>query len=148
ALLAELLADGGRTPEMLAVKTDLVKLDPQSAKLAKEVVLGSARAGLPAQVVDIAPIAIFIDPGDPDIHAAYGRALAARGRTREGAAALEHALAFAPGEAAAAEIHRTLGDLYTRLGDTKNATFHRQAAGAGVTTKPGSGRPPGPAPVT
>ena len=49
-------------------------------------------------VVELAPIAIFIDPADADLHAALGRALAATGKSAAAAVAFEHALYIEPRE--------------------------------------------------
>ena len=89
ALLVELYADEHREADKLAEMDAALALEPQSAKLAKELVLGLGRAQRPGRVADVAPIAIFIDPADPDLHAALGRALAATGKTAAAAAAFE-----------------------------------------------------------
>ena len=127
ALLVELFTDEHREADKLTEMDAALALEPQSAKLAKELVLGLGRAQRPGRVADIAPIAIFIDPADPDLHAALGRALAATGKTAAAAAAFEEALLF-PG-ADEAEIHRTLAGLYRTLGDTKKAATHAAATG-------------------
>jgi Flp pilus assembly protein TadD len=96
-------------------------------------VLASARAGRSARVLAAAPIAIFIDPADPDVHAALGRALAATGQAAPAARAFELALLFHPSDPAG--IHRALAEVYTRLGDSKRAALHR-AAGTPVAGTP------------
>jgi hypothetical protein len=42
--------------------------------VAKEAVLASAKVGRTARVLELGPIAVFVDPADPDLHAALGRA--------------------------------------------------------------------------
>jgi tetratricopeptide (TPR) repeat protein len=128
ALLAELYKSQSRTPERLAALAAAMRLDPQTDRIAKEAVLGEAKAGRPARVIELAPMAIFIDPASPDLHAALGRALAATGKTAAGAAALERALAFGPESPAL--LHLELAALYETLGDRKRAAAHR-AAGSG-----------------
>jgi cellulose synthase operon protein C len=127
ALLVELYTDEHREADKLAEMDAALALEPQSAKLAKELVLGLGRAQRPGRVADIAPIAIFIDPADPDLHAALGRALAATGKTAAAAAAFEEALLFHGADDA--EIHRTLAGLYRTLGDAKKAAAHAAATG-------------------
>jgi tetratricopeptide (TPR) repeat protein len=129
ALLAEIYKSQQRTPDRLAELATAVRLDPQTDGIAKEVVLGEAKAGKSARVVDLAPLAIFIDPAAPDLHAAFGRALAATGKTAAGAAALERALVF--GVASPALLHLELATLYDRLGDRNRAAAHRASAGGG-----------------
>ena len=126
ALLVELYTDGHREADKLVEMEAALALEPQSAKLAKELVLGLGRAGRPGRVAGVAPIAIFIDPADADLHAALGRALAATGKSAAAAAAFEHALLFQPTDAA--DVHRTLADLYVKLGDARKAEAHRTAA--------------------
>ncbi|HTA20250.1 MAG TPA: tetratricopeptide repeat protein, partial [Polyangia bacterium] len=92
---------------------------------AKELVLASARAGRSSRVAWAAPIAIFIDPADADVHAALGRALAATGQPSAAAAAFERALLFHPVDASA--LHAALADLYARLGDQARAAAQRAA---------------------
>ena len=108
----------------------VLRFEGDIASTSKEAVLGAAKAGRSARVTELAPIAIFIDPSNPDLHAAYGRALAASGKTSAGAAALERALLFGP--AAPALVHLELATLYDRLGDRGRATAHRAAAGGGA----------------
>jgi len=127
ALLVELYTDEHREANRLAEMDAALALEPQSAKLAKELVLGLGRAQRPGRVADVAPIAIFIDPADPDLHAALGRALAATGKTAAAAAAFEEALLF--NGADEVEIHRTLAGLYRTLGDQKKAAAHAAAMG-------------------
>ena len=129
ALLAELYKSQQRTPERLVELAAAVRLDPQTDRIAKEVVLGEAKAGKSARVVDLAPIAIFIDPAAPDLHAALGRALAATGKTAAGAASLERALVF--GAPSPALLHLELATLYDTLGDRNRAAAHRAAAAGG-----------------
>jgi tetratricopeptide (TPR) repeat protein len=125
ALLAELFAQHGREADRAAELEAALELEPQNATRAKELVLASARAGRSGRVVWAAPLAIFIDPADADVHAALGRALAATDQPAAAAAAFERALLFAPADAAA--IHGTLADLYARLGDPARAAAHRAA---------------------
>ena len=125
ALLAELYKDQQRAADRLAALAAALRLEPQSDDVAKQVVLGDAAAGRSARVAELAPIAIFIDPADPDVHAALGRALAATGKTAAGAAALERALLFGPKQPAL--LHLELAALYDRLGDRGKAGAHRAA---------------------
>jgi len=129
ALLAELYKSQQRTPDRLVELAAAVHLDPQTDGVAKEVVLGEAKAGKSARVVELAPIAIFIDPAAPDLHAAFGRALTATGKAAAGAASLERALVF--GAASPALLHLELATVYDRLGDRNRAAAHRAAAGSG-----------------
>jgi Tfp pilus assembly protein PilF len=126
ALLAELYADQHRDPDRLTTLEGALRLDPMNDTVAKEVVFGEARAGHPTRVAELAPIAIFIDPGDADLHAALGRALAATGKSAAAATALEHALLFQARDPAA--LHLTLAALYDTLGERSRADAHRAAA--------------------
>jgi predicted Zn-dependent protease len=123
ALLAELYGEQQRTADRIAELGAALRLDPQSDAVAKEAVLGDAAAGHPARVVELAPIAIFIDPADADLHAALGRALAATGQRAAGAAALERALFFHPRDPTL--LHHQLAALYDAIGDRARATAHR-----------------------
>jgi len=129
ALLAELYKNQSRVPDRVAELVAALRLDPQTDRVAKEAVLGEAKAGRPARVTELAPIAIFIDPADADLHAALGRALTATGKTAAGAAALERALVF--GAQSPALLHLELATLYDTIGDRKRAAAHRAAAGDG-----------------
>jgi predicted Zn-dependent protease len=129
SLLAEHLGALERDEERLAVETEVFRLEPQTATLAKRVVLEHARAGHTALAAELAGAALFIDPDDPDLHAARGRALLAMGKTEEGARALEQALLFQPGDPRS--IHRLLVGAYQKLGAPDKIGRHRQgAAGA------------------
>ena len=127
ALLAELYKDQQRSADRLGALAAALRLEPQSDDVAKQVVLGDAAAGRSARVVELGPIAIFIDPADADLHAALGRALAATGKTAAGAAALERALLF--GVKQPTLLHLELAALYDRLGDRAKAAAHRTAGG-------------------
>ena len=126
ALLAELYGSENRTEDRLAALEAALRLDPQTDAVAKEVVFGLAKLGRSSRVVELAPIALFIDPADPDLHATLGRALAATGQGAAGAAALERALLFGPQDPTA--LHLTLAGLYDRLGDRGRADAHRVKA--------------------
>jgi len=128
ALLAELYKDQNRTADRLVELAAALRLDPQTDRVAKEAVLGEAKAGRSSRVVELAPIAIFIDPAAADLHAALGRALTATGKTAAGAAALERALIF--GAASPAQLHLELASLYDTLGDRSRAAAHRAAGTA------------------
>jgi tetratricopeptide (TPR) repeat protein len=125
-LLMELLDRMGRDKDRQREAEALLQLEPQSAALARRVVLEAAAAGRPDAVVKLAPIASFIDPADAKIHGALGRALMGMGRTREARAAFERALRFAPGNPI---FHRTLADVLDKLGETSQAAAHRREAG-------------------
>ena len=77
-----------RTADRLVELEAALRLEPQTDAVAKEVVLGRRGRGASARVVELGPIAIFIDPADPDLHAALGRALAATGKPAAGGRAL------------------------------------------------------------
>jgi tetratricopeptide (TPR) repeat protein len=126
ALLVELFGEQHRPDDRAAEMQAALALEAQNATLAKELVLASARAGRAGQVLASAPVAVFIDPADADIHAAWGRALAATGKLAPGAGELERALLFQPADARA--LHVALVDLYTRLGESSKAAAHRAAA--------------------
>jgi tetratricopeptide (TPR) repeat protein len=128
ALLAELFKSQDRIPDRLAELEAALRLDPQTDRVAKEAVLGAAKAGRSARVTDLAPIAIFIDPANPDLHAALGRALTATGKAAAGAAAFERALVFGPQSPAL--LHQELATVYDTLGDRNRAAAHRAAAGS------------------
>jgi tetratricopeptide (TPR) repeat protein len=126
ALLAELYAHDGRAADRLNALAAALRLDPQTDRVAKEVVFGSAKAGRAARVLELAPIAIFIDPADPELHAALGRALAGTNKPVPAAAALEHALAL--GVRDPVPVHATLAGLYDAIGNRGKADAHRAAA--------------------
>jgi cellulose synthase operon protein C len=129
ALLAEHLRALARDEdELLAVETDIMRLEPQTASLAKRVALGQARAGRVGLASEMATAALFIDPDDPDLHAALGRALYTQGKTQEATRALEHALLFGPADPR--PIHRALADSYDKLGERRKAAHHRNRATA------------------
>jgi predicted Zn-dependent protease len=107
-------------------ETEVLRLEPQNARLAKGWPWATARAGHASLAAEAAAIALFIDPDDPELHAALGRALLAQGRPVEGARSLEQALVFSPDDPR--PIHRTLGELYEKLGDRKRAALHRVLA--------------------
>jgi tetratricopeptide (TPR) repeat protein len=129
AMLGELYESQKRTPDRLAELAAALLLDPQTDRIAKEAVLGEAKAGRASRVTELAPIAIFIDPASADLHAALGRALAATGKAASGAAALERALVL--GAPSPALLHLELATLYETLGDRNRAAVHRAAAGTG-----------------
>lgn len=133
-LLAEHLGALGELGEQLAAKARALRLEPQGLALAKEVVLGEARAGHPTEVIASARIALDIAPADPDMHAALGRALEATGARRDAIAALERALRFGPHDPAA--LHRRLADLYRTTGDHTRAALHRAALRPDAGTAP------------
>jgi len=66
----------GRDADRAAELEAVLKLEPQSARLAKELVVNGARARRWAGVLWAAPVAIFIDPADAEVHDAWARALA------------------------------------------------------------------------
>jgi tetratricopeptide (TPR) repeat protein len=133
-MLAEQLRIMGKEDERLAVETEVLRLEPQTAALAKRVVLGHARAGRVDQAADLGRLALYIDPDDPDLHAALGRALAAQDKPTLAARALEQALLFGPPDPR--PLHRALADLYERLGDPRKAALHRGLAAGNKAGKP------------
>jgi predicted Zn-dependent protease len=126
ALLVELYGEQHRDADRAAEIDATLRLEAQNAALAKELVIASARSGRTGRVIEAAPIAIFIDPGDADMHAALGRALAATGQPAAAAASLERALLFHPSDPQA--LHLTLAELYGKLGDGAKAAAHRAAS--------------------
>ena len=94
-------------------------LEPLHAGLARELVFGLARRGRLSEVIEAAPLAIFIEPGLPALHAALGRALAQTGQSRAAAAALECALALGPTDKEQAELRQLLNATYLKLGDPR-----------------------------
>jgi Tfp pilus assembly protein PilF len=127
ALLAELFAQHGREDDRSAELEAAVRLEPQNATRAKELALGAARAGRTGRARWAAEVAIFIDPADADLHAVEARALAATGEPARAARAFERALLFEKDARAAAALHVTLADLYTKLGEPARARVHRAA---------------------
>jgi cellulose synthase operon protein C len=127
ALLAELLGSQQRVADQLTELEAAFRLDPHNDAVAKQIVFNEARASRPTRVLEFAPIAIFIDPGDADLHAALGRALAATGKIADAAGAFERALTFHPADPAG--LHLTLAGLYDILGSRAQAAAHRTAAG-------------------
>jgi cellulose synthase operon protein C len=127
ALLAELLGDQQRVDDQLAQLEAALRLDPHNDRVAKQVVFAEARRGHTARVIELAPIATFIDPASADLYATLGRALAATGKRAEAAAAFERALVFQASDPVA--LHLQLAALYDGLGERARAAAHRAAAG-------------------
>lgn len=129
-LLVELLGDaswhGSRDEDRLRAIAATLQLEPMHAKLARELVFGLARRGRVAQVVEAAPLAIFIEPGLPALHAAYGRALAATGRHAAAAAALERALALGPSADDEPDLRVLLHAMQLKLSGQHPASQGRQ----------------------
>ncbi|MBC8131959.1 MAG: tetratricopeptide repeat protein [Deltaproteobacteria bacterium] len=119
-LLVELLGDpfwrGTRVDDRLREIAATLRLEPLHAGLAKDLVFGLARRGRVTEVIDAAPMAIFIEPALPALHAALGRALAKAGKTAAAATALEHALALGPPPVDQTELRDLLDRLYVKLG--------------------------------
>jgi protein O-GlcNAc transferase len=128
-MLAEQLRLLGKEDERLTVETEVLRLEPQTAALAKRVVLGHARAGRVDAAAELGKLALFIDPDDPDLHAAVGRALAAQDKPAPAARAFEQALLFGPADPR--PLHRALADLYEKLGDPRKSATHRRLATGG-----------------
>ena len=130
-LLVELLGDpawhGSRDDDRLSAVGATLRLEPLHATLARELVFGLGRRGRSAEVVEAAPLAIFIEPGLWALHAAHGRALAATSKNAAAAAALERALALGPPPDDTPEIRRILADTYLKLGDPRRAAATRGA---------------------
>ena len=118
-LMVELLGDpgwhGSRDDDRLRAIAATLRLEPSHADLAKELVFGLARRGHFPEVVDAAPLAIFIEPGRPELQAALGRALYETGRFDKAVAPLERALALGATGEDAIEIRRVLGAIRLRL---------------------------------
>ena len=85
-----------------------------------------ARSGRVGLASELGRLALFIDPDDPDLHAAVGRALAAQDKPGPAARAFEQALLFGPADPR--PLHRALADLYEKLGDARKADSHRRLA--------------------
>ncbi len=126
ALLAELLGDEQRVDDQLTELAAALRLDPHNDHVAKEVVFAEARRGHTARVLELGPIATFIDPASPDLYATLGRALAASGKRADAAAAFERALVFQAADPVA--LHLQLAALYDGLGERARAAAHRAAA--------------------
>jgi predicted Zn-dependent protease len=142
-LLVSLLDKEGRGPEREKEEEALLRMEPQSAALAKRVVLQAATGGRPAVVMELGPEAIFIDPGDPDMHATLARALAAAHKDREARAEFERSLRLEPADPAG--LHRALAEVLDRLGESGLATAHRREASTpsdGGLSAPGAAPPP------
>lgn len=111
-LLVELLGDptwhGTREDDRLAAVAAMLQLEPMHAKLARELVFGLARRGRSAATVEAARLAIFIEPGVPELHAALGRALLSLGQREAGAEAVATALALDARGDQASELRRLL----------------------------------------
>ncbi len=111
-LMVELLGDpawhGSRDEDRLRAIHATLRLEPSHAGLARELVLGLARRGRLSEVIEAAQLAIFIEPGLPDLHAALGRALAQTGQPHAAAAALECALALGSDGKQQAELRQLL----------------------------------------
>jgi tetratricopeptide (TPR) repeat protein len=122
-LLVELLGDptwhGSRDDDRLSAIAATLRLEPLHALLAKELVYGLGRRGRVAQLIEAAPLAIFIDPGAPALHAALGRALATTGRLAAAAAELTIALTLGPPADDVDEIKRLLAATNLRLRDSR-----------------------------
>lgn len=122
-LMVELLGDpawhGSRDEDRLRAIRATLRLEPLHAGLARELVFGLARRGRLSEVIDAAPLAIFIEPGLSALHAALGRALAQTGQPRAAAAALECALALGPADKERAELQQLLDTTYVKLGDPR-----------------------------
>jgi tetratricopeptide (TPR) repeat protein len=152
-LLVALLERQGakREGERQRQEEALLRIEPQSGPLAKRVMWAAATAGRPGVVAELAPIAVFIDPADADVHAALGRALATLGKAREARDAFERALRLGPPDPPA--VHRALAEQLEKLGETSEAAAHRRQAGGlpadgGVSAPGGAPRPaPVPRPV-
>jgi tetratricopeptide (TPR) repeat protein len=126
ALLAELLGNEGRADDQLVELEAALRLDPHNDQIAKQVVFAEGRRGHTARVLELAPLATFIDPASPDLFATLGRALAAAGKRAEAAAAFERALLFDAHDPVA--LHLQLAALYDGLGQRSRAAAHRAAA--------------------
>jgi predicted Zn-dependent protease len=143
-LLAEQLRAMGKEEDRLKVETEILRLEPQTAALAKRVVLGHARSGRVGLASELGRLALFIDPDDPDLHAVLGRALAAQDRPGPAARAFEQALLFGPVDPR--PLHRALADIYEKLGDTRKATSHRKLATGGAGEEGAADRAASPEP--
>lgn len=126
ALLAELLGNEQRVDDQLAELEAALRLDPHNDRVAKQVVFAEARRGHTGRVLDLAPIATFVDPASPDLYATLGRALAASGKRAEAAGAFERALLFETSDPVA--LHLQLAALYDGMGERARAAAHRAAA--------------------
>jgi tetratricopeptide (TPR) repeat protein len=118
-LLVEVLGDpswrGSRYEDRLRAIASTLRLEPLHAELATELVLGLARRGHVAEVIEAAPLAIFIRPGMPALHAALGRALAQTGKSAAAVGALERALALGAAPDEAAEIRHEIRQILAEI---------------------------------
>jgi tetratricopeptide (TPR) repeat protein len=127
-LLMELYARMGRDLDRQREAEALLRIEPQSAALAKRAVLEAAVAGRRDTVVELGAVATFIDPADASTHAAVGRALASMARWREARQSFERALIFAPDNRS---VHAALAEVLDRLGDGAGAAAQRRQAEGG-----------------
>jgi tetratricopeptide (TPR) repeat protein len=125
-LLVELLGDpawqGKRDDDRLLAIATTLRLEPLHAKLARELVFGLVHRGRALELLEAAPLAIFIEPDLPALHLALGRALAATGKQAAAATELELALALEPPPGDEAEIRNLLRAVRLKLGDSRRAT--------------------------
>ncbi|MDX2020589.1 MAG: tetratricopeptide repeat protein [Deltaproteobacteria bacterium] len=115
--LGEALTQAGKPREALAARIRAFLLDAQNGRQAVDLLQACERVNAMDLVLLLAPWVVQVMPGDPHVHALYGRALTAVGRHREAITEFSHALAF--GEPNAAEIRVTLEQLHRRLGDVR-----------------------------
>jgi cellulose synthase operon protein C len=132
--LARLYERTNRPREQLHAQTQAFLLDPQNARLGKEIVTGALALQRYERVLEIAPLVVFIDPSDTELQTAQGRALRSRGDYPRAVQAYEHALQLGPKNPEG--IRAALGELYTLTGFVKPS--------AGAKGKPGQRPIPSP----
>ena len=120
AFLSRLYEQTNRPREHLRAQTQAFLLDPQNARLGKEIVQGAMALQLVDSVIEIAPLVVFIDPGDPELQLAHGKALHLRGEYGKAIRAFENALALSVKNPEA--VRAALGELYVLTGLVKPMT--------------------------
>jgi len=118
--LARLYERTNRPREQLHAQTRAFLLDPQNARLGKEIVTGALALHRYERVLEIAPLVVFIDPSDAELQAAHGRALRNQGDYPRAVQAYEQALQLSPRNPEG--IRAALGELYTLTGVVKPKT--------------------------
>ncbi len=115
--LARLYERTNRPKEQLQAQTKAFLLDPQNARLGKEIVTGALALQRYDRVLEIAPLVVFIDPSDAELHSAQGRALRSQGDYPRAVQAYEDALRLSPRNPEG--IRAALGELYVLTGVVK-----------------------------
>lgn len=139
ALLSEIYDRTKDPRKRLHARLQAFRREPQDGRLGKEVLKDAVTMGVNDVAIQVGPGVVFVDPSDPEVFEAQGRALLAVGRPSDAATAYEHALTL--GHRAPASLHRVLASLYERMGQAAKARAHNALATPSIT----SPRPPAPA---